>query len=152
MPSEFSSNIRQVARELKTIDRATATLVRKAIRVAVADAAQSTTDAIRAEAGRQGLHRAAAATTVKVSFSVRGGGATIATNRRKAPMARPLERGSQGSGGAYNRHPVFGRKVYVNQPTRPYFFGSAKAQEPISERKLIEAVDEACRLAGWHGF
>lgn len=152
MPSEFSSNIRQIAAELKLIDKATATAVRKSIRVAVTKAAEGTTAAIKAKAAEEGLVQAAAATKLTVSFSVRSGGAKIATNQRKAPMARPLERGSQGSGGAYNRHPVFGRKVYVNQPTRPFFFGTAAARERVNEEELIAAVDEACRLAGWRGI
>ena len=149
MPSKFDSNIREIAAEIKLMEKKNAAAVRKAIRVAVTEAAQGTTDAIVEKARQEGLLQAAAATKLKVSFSVRGGGAKIATNRTKAPMARPLERGSQGSGGAYNRHPVFGRKVYVNQPTRPYFYGTAQARERVNEEELIQAVDEACRLAGW---
>lgn len=151
MPSEFSSNIREIAAEIKLYDKRTASAIRKAARVAVAEMAAGTTAAIKAKAVDQGLEKAAAATSMKVSFSVRSGGAKIVTNQRRAPMARPLERGSRGSGGAYDRHPVFGRKVYVNQPTRPYFFGSAQARERINESELIAAVDIAIRAAGWRG-
>ena len=149
MPSAFSSNMREITAELKSMDRRCATGVRRAIRVVVTEAGASTTAAIKAKASEQGLVQASAATAMRVSFSVRSGGAKITTNQRRARYARALERGSQGSGGGFNRHPVFGRPVYVNQPTRPYFFGAAEAQEPVSEEKLIAAVEAACVEAGF---
>lgn len=164
MPSEFSSNIRQIARELKETDRKTATAVRRAIRLAVAEAAKETTDAIRDAADAEGLVQAKAATRVKVSFGVRGGGGVIATDAAKAPYARPLEKGSQGSGGAYDRHPVFGSTtfgplkqgqrratVWVNQPTRPFFYSTAKQMEPFNEDAFSAAMDTALAEAGWTG-
>ena len=99
-----------------------------------------------------------AQTNLKVSFSVRSGGATIATSQRRARYARPLEQGSKGSGGAINRHPVFGgpgtrhpNAPYVNQPTRPFFFAAAKAEEPLSEALLIARVNAAVAFAGFRG-
>ena len=152
MASEFSSNIREIAAEIKLYEKATAAAIRRAARAAVTKAGEGTVKAIKQKAHDEGLFQAEDATRLTVSFSVRSGGAKIATNRRKAPMARPLEKGSQGAGGAYNRHPVFGRKVYVNQPTRPYFYGTAQDRERLNEKELIEAVDVAIRAVGWRGI
>lgn len=181
MASEFSSNIRQVAAELKETNAKTAAGVRRAIRKSVAIAAIATNEAIVAAAKAQELNDAASATNVKVSFSLTSGGAVIRTDQNKARYARPLEVGSQGSGGVYDRHPVFAgngngplregqswfvekigplkqgqhrvnqNRVYVNQPTRPYFFGTAQAMEPFSEAALNAALDVALQEAGWVG-
>ena len=43
-----------------------------------------------------------------VSFSSRSGGITIRVNSKKAPHARVLERGNDGSRSGSFRHPVFG--------------------------------------------
>lgn len=164
MASELSSNIRQLARELKETDRKTASRVRRAIRLAIAEAATSTSAAIQDAARAEDLTRAAAATSVRVSFAVRSGGAKISTDQKKAPYARPLEKGSQGSGGKYDRHPVFGSGtvgplrqgqrralVWVNQPTRPFFYPTVSAMEPFSEEVFSAAVDTALAEAGWKG-
>ena len=148
--SEISSNVREIGAAIKLIEAETATAVRKGVRAALVAGGESTKDAIKEKAREQRLNRAADATTVKVSFAVRSGGVRIATNQKKAPMARPLERGSQGSGGAYNRHPVFGKAARVNQPTRPYFFAGAQAEDRPNEEKVLAAIDAACRAAGWH--
>lgn len=179
MPSEFSSNIEQIARELKETNKKTAAGVRRAIRKSVAIATIATTEAIKAAAEGEELHRAAAATNAKVSFSVRSAGAVIRTDQKKAPYARPLERGSKGSGGKFDRHPVFGSDkegplkqgfsrmepmigplkegqtrrtmVWFNQPTRPYFFDTAKGMEPFSEAALDAALAIALEESGWTG-
>lgn len=175
MPSEFSSNIRQISRELKETNAKTAAGVRRAIRKSIAIAATATNEAIVAAAEAEGLHKAAAATNVKVSFAVRNGGAVIRTDQNKARYARALEKGSKGAGGAYDRHPVFARGglrpgqsgplrdpthfrndggytvTYVNQPTRPFFFDTALAMEPFSEGAMNAALDLALMEAGWHG-
>lgn len=179
MPSEFSSNIREIARELKETNAKTAASVRRAIRKSVSIAAIATTEAIKAAAAAEELHQAHDATNVKVSFSVRSGGAVIRTDQTKARYARPLEKGSKGSGGKFDRHPVFGSDgegplrqgfsrmapmigplregqkrrtmVWYNQPTRPYFYDSAKAMEPFSEAAMDAALGAALEEAGWTG-
>lgn len=175
MASEFSSNIAQIARELKETDGKTAAAVRRAIRKSVEIATIATTEAIQAAAEAEGLHQAHDATGSKVSFALRSAGATIRTDQRRAQYARPLEKGSKGSGGAYDRHPVFARGglrpgqsgplqnpshfrnkggytvTYVNQPTRPYFYGTALAMEPFNEAAFDAALATALQEAGWTG-
>lgn len=179
MPSEFSTNIQQIAAELKLMDKKFAVNVKRAIRKTVAEAGAATTEAIRAEADAKGLNKAKQGTSMRLLFSERTGGAKIITSRKIAPYARPLEQGTRGSGGEFNRHPVFERTseqrkslqkkadahavigfvyrhqikklgtTWVNQPTRPYFYSSAKKMEPLSELKLLAAVDLACEATGF---
>lgn len=179
MASEFSSNIREIAAELKETNARTAAGVRRAIRKSISIAAIATTEAIKEAATAEGLKQAHDATNVKVSFSVRSGGAVIRTNQLRARYARALELGSKGSGGAYDRHPVFGSSgagplkegfsriaqvqgpmrqgqtrrtvVMYNQPLRPYFFDTAKGMEPFSEAAMDAALDWALAEAGWNG-
>ena len=168
MASEFASNIREIAAQIRELDKATATAVRKAIRVTVAEQGKATLDAIKAaEAFSTGKSSdpqkypripLAAATTLKIAISTRSAGAVIAVNTKKAPQARPLEGSPGGRGDGRNRHPVFADKgksrsqwKWVNQPKKPFFFAPAKAQEQITEKEFIAAVNEACRLAGWSG-
>ncbi len=177
----FSSNIDQIAREIKETNKRTAAGVRRAIRQTVAITAKATEDAIKAAAAAEGLKQAEAGTSLTVSFNLKGSGAVVRTSLKRARYARALELGSQGSGGTYDRHPVFARdvsgplpqgqsryvptfgplpkgrghanqaRVWVNQPTRPFFFHTAEDMEPVSEATLNGAVDVALIEAGWFG-
>lgn len=175
MAESFSSNIDQIAREIKETNKRTAAGVRRAIRQTVAITAKAAEEAIKAAAAAEGLEKAKAATNVTVSFNLKGSGAVVRTNLKKARYARALELGSKGSGGAYDRHPVFARGglhpaqsgplknpshfrnggghtvVWYNQPLRPYFFDTAKALEPFNEATWIGALDTALVEAGWTG-
>lgn len=168
--SAFDSNIREIAAELKLMDKKFAAGIRKTIREVVAEGAASTTEAIKAGALAEGLHKAEAATSMKVSFSIRSGGAKVTTNKRIAPYARALEFGSKGAAEGKNRHPVFGSatpkgktvqsrfaalKRYTNkadwtdQPTKPFFFKAVDARAPLTELLLIERANACVAFAGF---
>jgi hypothetical protein len=159
----FATNMAEIAKAIKEMEKAEATKMRKAIRSAVAEAGKDTTTAIQGSARGNGLERAAKATRMTVSFSSRGAGAKVVTSRRVAPYARPLEFGSKNNG-AFNRHPVFGSMTFrpmrqgqrrataiVNQPIRPYFFKSVTARTKANEQILADAVAEVWRAVGFKG-
>ena len=93
----------------------------------------------------------AAATRAVVSFSPRGGGVKItASNARLDPAHK-------GFVAAYEkkslRHPVFGRNVFVDQPTRPYFGASINnALEDRGQKEMKAAIDDAVRAMGGRVF
>lgn len=79
-----------------------------------------------------------------VSFSSKSGGVTIRVDTRRAPHARPLERGNHGGRADSFRHPVFGnRDVWVTQPTRPFFFPAVKA----GRKQLVEHISRAVKAS-----
>jgi hypothetical protein len=136
------ADLNAVYRQLRATEPKLASALRKGIK----DAAGPVVVEVKAEAEAQGLHRAAAATSVRFSSAKRNGiTATIRTDHKAAPMARPLESGSQGSGGRFNRHPVFGRDVYVNQPVRPYFWTAVKKTSPQVGQRIKAALDAVFR-------
>ena len=78
---------------------------------------------------------------MSVSFSAKRGGITIRVNSKKAPHARVLERGNDGSRTASFRHPVFGdTDTWVSQPTHPFFFPAIKAGRPELQKRISAAV------------
>lgn len=86
-------------------------------------------------------------TTVSFSGRGRGGGVTIRVNSRKAPHARVLERGNDGSRSSSFRHPVFGdRDAWVSQPTRPFFFPAIHANRDEVKKRIAEAVRSSIKL------
>lgn len=134
------ANLDAVYRQL----RATEPKLAAALRRGVKNAAQPVVDEIRTEAEAQGLYRAAAATSVRFSSTKRNGiTATIRTDHKAAPMARPLEVGSRGS--RFNRHPVYGHDVWVNQPLRPYFWPAVKKASPLVGQRIKAALDAVFR-------
>lgn len=87
-----------------------------------------------------------------VSFSGRGkgGGVRLRVDSKRAPHARVLERGNDGSRSSTFRHPVFGdRDVWVSQPTRPFFFPALEANRDQVKKNISAAVQAALRKA--HG-
>jgi hypothetical protein len=142
--------------------RATEPKLAAALRKGIKDAAAPVVKEIKAEAEAQGLHRAAAATSVRFSSTKRNGiTATIRTDHKAAPMARPLEYGSQGraksagqASGGVNRHPVFAQvgstayedpKRWVDQPTRPYFWVAIIRKSPEVGQRVKAALDAVFR-------
>lgn len=87
------------------------------------------------------------ATRMNVSFSKRSAGASISTNRLRAPGARPLEnRGREG----FFRHPVNPDKtVWVRQRSRPYI---SKATQPFAAKFDAEILTVVDQVARSHGF
>lgn len=86
------------------------------------------------------------ATRMTVSFDAKGGGIRFRVSAARAPHARVLERGNDGSRSASFRHPVFGdRDVWVTQATRPFFFPALQAGRPEIKRGISAAVKASLR-------
>lgn len=134
-------DLNAIYRKLRQVDPKMAAALRNGVKRAALPVVQ----AVKENAEAQGLHRAAAATTVAFSSTSRLGiTATIRTDHKKAPMARPLEYGSQGRS-IVNRHPVFGHDVWVDQPTRPYFWSAVRRTSPLVGNLIRNEVDAVLR-------
>lgn len=139
-----SPDLNNVYRSIRKVDPALASAIRKGVKAAAAPVLAE----VKSSAEAQGLNRAADATTVAFSSTSRQITATIRTNLKRAPYARAIEYGSQGSGGRYDRHPVFGTDTRVNQPTRPYFWPAVRRSSGRSQAQIAAALRAAMRIAG----
>lgn len=151
----------QVGKFVKGLEKAQATVVRKAIRNAVKDVAGAATSRVQAEAGTFS-HRIGPNVSMKVSFAARGAGAKIATNLKVVPWARLYERGGEHSNGSYWKHPVFGSErggksndpkiraqvsarwkntgKWPKQNTHPFFYKSVWGDRDELKNRLAEEV------------
>lgn len=138
---DFRADMSEISAELKLTDVEWAAALRKQIRAAISDAGKDLADKVKSAASWSG--RIPGAVSVKTSFAVNGAGASIDVNARKAPEAKPLESKSL-------RHPVFGNtKVWVSQPTRPFFNNTIAENQAAAEVKFDAALDEAVHEAGF---
>lgn len=122
----------------KTVQRQTRKRLRHAVEPVVRE--------IRADAAVNSQH-VAAAITPTFRYSRDRAAAGIKANPRRMPAGKEnlpalFEFGSQGSGGRFIRHPVFGGKVRVNQPIRPYFYRNALRAEPRVQAELLKVLDD----------
>ena|SRR5436190_7843283 len=76
---------------------------------------------------------------VTTSFSSRGG-VKVRVSATKAPHARALEGVTRDN---TFRHPVFGKDVWVEQPTRPFLFPAVRAKR----NQAMEAISAAIMAA-----
>lgn len=113
------------------------TELRRELRPALRSSGEKVAARVRANASWSS--RIPAATKTKVSFS-KSGGVMVFTDQKAAPHARPLE---FGNAGMFNRHPVFGRDTWVDQPTRPFFMPAVAASEQDVVREIQNAIDKA---------
>lgn len=119
--------------------------LRRELRPALAAAAQPILQDAKARAGWSS--RIPSAITVKSSFSESRPGVRLVVNRAAAPHARAYE--GLSSGGRL-RHPVFGnREVWVQQPTRPFFFPAVYAGREQVAAATSDALAAAARTSGF---
>ena len=91
----------------------------------------------------------------RFSFTANGAAVRIVAAKNRLPadkrqLAQLLEFGSQGSGGRYIRHPVYGStRVFVNQPIQPYFYNTIRDALPEVERVVRRVLDDVAREAGF---
>lgn len=114
--------------------------MRRELRPQIRKAADIVADRIRGRSGWSS--RIPGAVKTRVSFSARSGGVRVYVDADAAPHARPLEFGSQNRRGV-NRHPVFGRDVWVDQPTRPFFMAAVSESEQDVVLSIQDAIDRA---------
>lgn len=127
----FSRQLRSVPKEF-----------RRELRPKIRKASGRVAGRIKANAGWSS--RIPGAVKTQVSFSSRSGGVRVFVDSKAAPHARPLEFGSQGRG-SVNRHPVFGRDVWVDQPTRPFFMTAVRESEQDVVMEVQDAIDNVLR-------
>ena len=143
-----TTDLGRLGAELKLVDKTLASAVRRNVRTATNQAGAEVVNLARSNASWSS--RIPSATRLTVSFATRSWGVSMTTSKTRAPNARPLEMGSRGNR-AVDRHPVFGRDVWVDQPTRPYFFPAVEALTPKMMRRIEAAIDAAIREAGFKG-
>lgn len=177
MPSTVTADFSAIAAFVKKLDKQDATAFRKRIRTVVNTVGADTLAEIKKSSswstgrtsrapktpGAKGdIHSSIPkATRLKTSFAARSAGVTVTTSAKMAPHARPLE-GKNGRG--INRHPVFARRtigpmregvkrnakwVYVNQPTKPFFFNNAAKGAADLPLKLREQLNEIANELGY---
>lgn len=112
--------------------------LRKELRPRIRNAAGTLQKQIQANASWS--TRIPAATKVRVGFGSRNPGVTVFVDAEAAPHARPLEFGSQGRSNV-NRHPVFGRDIWVDQDARPFFMPAVQQVEQSVVSEIQSAID-----------
>lgn len=139
--------MRDLVAEMRLVDKKFASAVRKEIRAAITEAGAEIVAKVRASASWSS--RIPGAVSLRPNFTARSAGVRIVVNRRKAPHAGIYELGNKGASDAATfTHPVFGKGEAV-QATRPFFFTSIERQTPDTERRVLAAIDQACRDAGF---
>src|SRR5438045_1546426 len=100
-------------RDLRAVDRQLALEAKRNIRKAERPAVQ----AMQASAAAAGMMKAARAVKPSNRFTGKSASLGLKVDARIAPNARPLDRPNSG---AFDRHPVFGRRTddWVDQPAR----------------------------------
>ena len=113
------------------------------------EAARPLKDAVSASALAAGMHKAAAATSVRQRFSSSGASLRVVVDAKKAPNARPLD---QPNNGPFNRHPVFPSHLqtrkqwhWTNQPARPFFDRGTKAGAEAAFKRAEQVLDDISR-------
>jgi hypothetical protein len=125
-----SVDLTQLSRELKETDKKFAAAVRRNIRTAVSAAGAGVLAEVKSAASWSS--RIPAATRVAVVFSTKKAGATIKTDHRAAPHARPYEMGNKNtfSADVINQHGGFktvnGRQVARNRLVYGYMRKTGK--------------------------
>lgn len=140
-------SIRPLVGELGAMSPAMRTELRRGFRAAGAKALA------RAKSNASFSSRIPAAITVRPLTGARSAGVFLRVNKERAPHARSLEGiGTAGVGGAarFFRHPVFGRDVWVDQPTRPFMVPAVLASRDDAQKAAIDAIQAAARVGRFH--
>lgn len=178
----FTADLSSFGRFAKGLEKQDAAALRKRIRGAVNIVGAEMLQDIKKDASwstgststKRNPHSSIpAATSLRTSLATRGAGVKVATSAKRAPHARPLEQGSKGSGGAYDRHPVFAKGglrpnqagplrnpnhfrngggytvVYYNQPTRPFFFKNGDKGKLAFSKLMQEQLDQIAKELGY---
>lgn len=138
--ARLSADLKQVAD--KSLQRQMRRRLREAVKPIVAE--------VQGEAAVYS-RTVARSIVAQFSYSARTAGAQIVARRSRMPPGKQslptlFEYGSQGSGGRYIRHPVFGNtEVWVNQPIRPYFFKTIRRHERQVQAALIAVLTDVER-------
>lgn len=140
-------------KQLRQVDVALSKEAKKNIRRAERPAIQ----AMSQSAAAAGMMKASRAVKPANRFTGKSATLSIKVDAKIAPNARPLDRGSQGSGGRYDRHPVFGASHWtragwhwVDQPLRKFFDRGSVAAFDACEKEMDEALGAVVKFLG-HG-
>lgn len=88
---------------------------------------------------------------IETAFTTKRTGVFVVAKRSRMPAGHEslpglLERGQGGRGGSF-RHPVFGRDVYVTQPTHPFLAPALDGQRALIEAQIRAGVIALLRAA-----
>ena len=136
------AEVRQLVKDLKQLEDGK--LITAELRRRLKAAAQPILRQVKANASWSS--RIPGAVGIGTAFTAKRTGVFIKVNSKRAPHGRPLENNARPG---HFRHPVFGRDVWVSQPSRPFFFNETDKAMPDVERAAAEAVEEAARSAGF---
>lgn len=128
-------------RDLRAVDRTLAAEAKRNIRKAEKRGQQ----AVTASAAAAKMFEAARAVKPANRFTGKNASLGLKVDARIAPNARPLDHPNEG---AFNRHRVFGRNVWVNQPARPFFNRGANAAFDACENEMEAALGAVVRILG----
>jgi hypothetical protein len=122
----FSRQLQEVPKELRSE-------LRKRIR--------SAADVIKtaAQSNASWSSRIPGAISVRTGFG-RGSAVRVVVSAKRAPHARAFEGITQDGRGTF-RHPVFGRDVWVEQPTRPFLQPAVRQHQDRVVRDVQDAID-----------
>ena len=142
MTSAIRAEMSGIAGELKSCSKKYASALRKEIRAAVQEAGADILAKAKAEASWSS--RIPDATYIRPNFTSRSAGVRLVVNRRKAPHARPLEFGNKDGDPDILTNGTGGKMA-----THPFFFKSVDALDAQTKQKFLDAIDKACRDAGF---
>jgi hypothetical protein len=137
-----------VSQALRKTDKAFAASVRRELRKAVREEGEILLASIKTKAAWSS--RIPGATSIAVTLGVKSANVRIRTDKKKAPHARPFDRGT--STGKL-RHPVFARGAdkatwsWTTEPTRPFFFVTIGARDAATTRRFNDVVDQVIKDA-----
>lgn len=142
MAGAIEADMRGIGEDLKVCSKKYASALRKEIRAAVNEAGADILAKARAEASWSS--RIPDAMYIRPNFTARSAGIRLVVNRRKAPHARPLEFGNKDGNPDVLENGTGGK-----MPTHPFFFKSVDALDGATKQKFLDAIDKACRDAGF---
>jgi hypothetical protein len=131
------TDLSTVSAALRKTDKAFASSVRRNLRAAVREEGQATLAEIRARASWSS--RIPSATSIAITLGVKSASVRIRVDKKKAPHARPFEKGNDGG---RLRHPVFGRGGWATEPTRPFFFSAIGSRDPAITKRFNDVIDK----------
>lgn len=139
----------QLARVSRAVKQAGDVELQKSMRKRLRASVKPVVAEIKADAA-QTSKTVAGAIVATFSYSERSASAGIKARRSRMPRGKEnlpalFEFGSQGSGGRYIRHPVFGTETRVNQPIRPYFFRNAREHTAKVQAAMTDVLSDVER-------
>jgi hypothetical protein len=143
----MSKDTKKLIRDLAAISKD----IKKEMRTGFKEMAKPTLIAVKGVAGKSSS-RIGPATRLQVGFTKSRSGISLVTDKRKAPHARPFEKG--GKTGTFG-HPVYpGKKprdqwVWVRQDAHPYMYPTVIAELDDLSGRVLDFVQDIAKKNGF---